>query len=31
LIASKISLQLARHIGKRLRETDKFAYSSQYL
>jgi CRP-like cAMP-binding protein len=31
LIASKISLQLARHIGKRLRDTDKLAYSSQYL
>ena len=28
LIASKISLQLARHIGKRLRETDNLAYSS---
>ena len=31
LIASKISLQLARHIGKRLRDTDKLAYSSQHL
>ena len=31
LIASKISLQLARHIGKRLRETDNLAYNSQHL
>jgi CRP-like cAMP-binding protein len=31
LIASKISLQLARHIGKRLRETDNVAYRSQHL
>lgn len=31
LIASKISLQLARHIGKRLRDTDKLAYTGQHL
>jgi CRP-like cAMP-binding protein len=31
LIASKISLQLARHIGRRLRETDNVAYRSQHL
>jgi CRP-like cAMP-binding protein len=31
LIASKISLQLARHLGRRLRETDNVAYSSQHL
>ena len=31
LIASKISLQLARHIGKRLRDTDKLAFSGQHL
>jgi len=31
LIASKISLQLARHMGKRLRDTDHLAYSSQHL
>lgn len=31
LIASKISLQLARHIGRRLRETDNLAYRSQHL
>ena len=31
LIASKISLQLARHIGKRLRETHNQAISGQHL
>ena len=31
LIASKISLQLARHIGKRLRETHNVAISDQHL
>ena len=31
LIASKISLQLARHLGKRLREADNLAYNSQHL
>lgn len=31
VIASKISLQLARHIGKRLRETDNVAYRDQHL
>ena len=31
VIASKISLQLARHIGKRLRETQNLAYNSQHL
>jgi len=31
LIASKISLQLARHIGKRLRDMDNLAYTSQHL
>jgi CRP/FNR family cyclic AMP-dependent transcriptional regulator len=31
LIASKISLQLARHIGKRLRETHNLAISGQHL
>jgi CRP/FNR family cyclic AMP-dependent transcriptional regulator len=31
LIASKISLQLARHIGKRLRESHNLANSSQDL
>lgn len=31
LIASKISLQLARHIGKRLRETHNVANSDQHL
>ena len=31
LIASKISLQLARHIGKRLRETNNMANAHQHL
>lgn len=31
LITSKISLQLARHIGRRLRETQNAGYSSQHL
>jgi CRP-like cAMP-binding protein len=31
LIASKIALQLARHIGKRLRETHNVARSGQHL
>ena len=31
LIASKISLQLARHIGRRLRETHNMATSGQHL
>jgi CRP-like cAMP-binding protein len=31
LIASKISLQLARHLGKRLRETHNVANSDQHL
>jgi CRP-like cAMP-binding protein len=31
VIASKIALQLARHIGKRLRDTDKLAYTGQHL
>jgi CRP-like cAMP-binding protein len=31
LITSKISLQLARHIGRRLRDTQSAAASSQHL
>jgi CRP-like cAMP-binding protein len=30
-IASKISLQLARHIGRRLRDMDNLTYTSQHL